>query len=213
MSTSHAAEFAASRATLWPDRPWGDEDVRFGRARLFNTSVLVCYRAHTEEWKRRQHVGAGAVLSIGVLDFLMELPADSPVPVAALARRDRQMLRTLPHGTVDVANGHVTRRFVPAVTPLLVIVQAREWERGLRYASRFGAYLPRAVAVRALPDDADAAILEASYYGIGVFVHSGPQVREVVPPEEVLDWEPTPAWWWFCESVYRQVADTAHESS
>lgn len=63
------------------------------------------------------------------------------------------------------------------------------------------------LVVRELPPNADVALAEASWYGIGVAV--GPQAAPttVVEPEPIADWQPTAAWWHFCERVYLHTLD------
>lgn len=207
MNPSPAAVFKAS-APLWAATQPGEADVHVGKIRAFDTSAWLFYRCHASEWARRADAGAGALESLAVLDFLMELPEGLPVPISGLPTRDRLMLRQVPPTAVHVANGFATRLFAPAVTPLLAVVQARDWSDGLESASRFAPYCSRAVLVRDLPEGESAALFDASFYGIGVFASDGRDARMVVRPEELPDWQPTPAWWLFCERMYRQLSAT-----
>lgn len=204
MTASAAAVLNAS-ASLWAAPPHGQADVRFGRIRAFDTSAWLFYRPNASEWRRRAAVSAGSVEFLAVLDFLMELPEGLAVPVASLPARDRRMLRELPAWAVRVADGSVTRLFAPAVTPLLAVVHGRQWDDALNRASRFAAYCPRAVLVRDLPPEGSAALFDAAFYGIGVFVSDGREARMLLNPEQLPDWQPTTAWWLFCERMYRQL--------
>ena len=151
--------------------------------------------------------------SLAVLDALMELPEGLSVPISGLPQRDRQMLREMPRATVHIGEGFVTRLFAPAVTPLLAVVSGRGWSDGLERASRFAPYCARAVVVSALPQDEATALFNASFYGIGVFESDGHEATMVVSPEDLPDWQPSPAWWLFCERMYRQLSRSAVKSS
>jgi hypothetical protein len=185
-----------------PPRYAPTENVGVGRVHLFGTEAWIAYRRDDDEWRRRGD--SPPILALDVLDALMTLPAGLEVPVAAVARADQRLLRELPPGSLDWSATTVTRHVVPALMPLLAMVRSTGWLEGLRAASRFAAYCPRLVLVSAVP--AEWELAQAAVYGIGVAVADDtgdPQI--VVEPEQLLDRQPTPAWWWFTEEIYQQV--------
>src|SRR2546421_201637 len=78
--------------------------------------------------------------------------------------------------------------------------------KGLRAASRFAMYCRRLLVIPELPPNQEVALAEASFYGIGVALRRNGTVTMVLEPEPFTDWQPTAAWWWFTEEVYRGAA-------
>jgi hypothetical protein len=186
-------------------RPASD-GVQVARARVLGTSAWIAFRVDRPEMERRSACGLGGVLAWDLLDTLMELPAGLPVPAAALSVSARHRVRAAPAGVARVAGGQVIRDLVPPVTPLLAVVAARDWAGGLARASRFAPYCRRLATGPVLPPGGDV-LRTAARLGIGVAVRSGARAAEVVlEPEPVHDWQPTTAWWRFCEAVYGQAA-------
>ena len=90
--------------------------------------------------------------------------------------------------------------------PLLAVVSSRNWRHSLGAASRFACYCQRIAVVPPLGEDTAEALASAKEFGIGLAVSRAPSAGVLVEPEPVTDWEPTPAWWWLCEDIYRQAA-------
>jgi hypothetical protein len=192
----------------WP-RPARD-DVQVTRARVLGTRAWIAFRYDRPEACRRAAGGLGAVLGWELLDTLMDLPAGLPVPAAALTLPARRRVTRAPAGVAHVSDGHITRDLVPAVMPLLAIVTAGDWADGLTRASRFASYCRRMVVGPGLPPGGEA-LRTAARLGIGAAVRSGQGPAEVVlEPEPVADWQPTTAWWRFCEAIYGQAPLRAH---
>jgi hypothetical protein len=181
------------------------DDVEVTRVRMLDTWAWAACRHDQVEVQRRQSWGLGAVLGWGLLDTLMELPSGLPVPVSTLTWPARRRVAGAPAGVVRICGTEVTRELVPAVMPLLVIVTARDWMDGLTRASRFAPYTRRMVLGRGLP--VEAHILDtAARLGIGMAVQDGRHGTHVaLEPEPVLGWQPTTAWWRFCEVIYGQA--------
>lgn len=196
----------AALVSFTGDIPYAvDVQVRVGRVRAFGTRVWMVYRRDEAEWRRRRRHGLGAVVELDVLDVLMDLPAGMAVPLRSLQASERRLLRRAPVGVVRHRTDAVIRQLVPAVKPLLAIVPARDWQSGAEAASRFAVYCPRMVVLSQLPNDMDAVVSEASWYGIGVAMgHSG-STEIVSEPEQLTDWQPTPAGWAFSENLYGQL--------
>lgn len=180
------------------------DDVSVGRIQMFGTQARIAYQRDEDEWRRRQG-DTSPILALDALDILMDLPVGIPVPAAELAPANQRLLRRLPPGSLDWSATAVTRQVRPPLMPILATVCPTRWLDGLRAASRFAAYCPRLVIVSSMPTAPDA-LTEAAVYGIGVAVADGTgDLQVVVEPEPLHDWQPTPAWWWFTEEIYRQV--------
>ncbi|ALG10211.1 hypothetical protein AOZ06_27940 [Kibdelosporangium phytohabitans] len=170
--------------------------------RIFNTDATIVHTTHEGEHVRRQAIGLGHVNSLALLDVLMDLPVGTPVPISSVDTPNLRVLRKAPGGVVRVAGSAVTRLLMPVVTPVLAVVYASGWRDGLADASEFASYLPRMFVVDELPGNSDEALAEASWYGIGVAVGPPSAPAIVLEPEPLPDWQPTAAWWRFCERVY-----------
>jgi hypothetical protein len=185
-------------------------DVQVARVLIFDTSAWIAFRYDQAEAARRAESGLGAVPAWDVLDTLMDLPAGLPVPVVALSQSARRRLGRAPAGVTHIDSGEVIRDLVPAVTPLLAVIIARDWASGLARASRFAPYCRRMVVGQELTGAGGEIVRTASRLGIGVAVRSGPGAADVLlEPEPVTDWQPTTAWWRFCEVVYGHAARAA----
>ncbi|GAA3348898.1 hypothetical protein GCM10020358_69100 [Amorphoplanes nipponensis] len=186
-----------------------DHEIGVARVRLFGTRAWVAYRPdHHQQQLRRTHP-IGPVPALDLLDTLLGLPLEQPVPVAALAPAAQRRLRRLPEGMVTWSSTSVTRRFAPPVMPLLAMVQGPDWAKSLRAASRFAMYCERLMVVPELPADEQVALAEASFYGVGVALRQGESLTVVLEPEKFTDWQPTAAWWWFTEEVSRGAEPNA----
>jgi hypothetical protein len=183
------------------------EDVQVTRAVVLDTSAWIVFRYDRAEAGRRAACGLGSVLGWDMLDTLMDLPAGLPVPAAALARPARRRVFGAPAGVVRISGGQVIRDLVPAVTPMLAIITDRDWAGGLVRASRFAPYCRRMVVG---PRPTGEVLRTAERLGIGVAVRCGAGAADVVlEPEPVEDWQPTTAWWRFCEVIYGHAATAA----
>lgn len=180
--------------------------------RIFDTSATIAHRTDDVEHDRRCEQGVGHVDSMELLDALMGLPARAAVPLSSMSSSSLGVLRRSPRGIVRFTSSSVTRLAVPPVTPVLAIVHSARWRDGLERASRYAAYCPRMLVVRELPANADEALAEASWYGIGVAVGPRSAPTTVLEPEPLADWQPTVAWWRFCERVYRHMLEVRTHS-
>jgi hypothetical protein len=141
-----------------------------------------------------------------LLDLLLSLPHEYPVPCGSLTGRERHLLRSMPAGTVESRNGTVIRRAAVPLTVELAAVRSYDWRRGLDQASLFAPFCSRAVVLGRVPDDADALLAEAAYYGVGVVVAEAGEVRVLADPEPFSRQNHKTAGWWFAEAVYAQVS-------
>lgn len=185
--------------------PVGQDDAT--PVRVFGTSATIAHSTDHAERDRRCRAGLGHLDSLELLDALMELPTHTPLPWSSLSSSTAGILRRAPSGAVRSTRSSVTRLAVPVVTPALAVVYAAEWRQGLARASQFAAYCPRMFVVPGLPATAVEVLSEASWYGVGVAVGNRLTPTVVLEPEPVTAWQPTVAWWRFCERVYRHCGD------
>jgi hypothetical protein len=176
------------------------DDVHVARARVLDTSAWFAFRYDPAEAARRAGYQLGPVLAWDLLDVLMDLPTGLAVPVRALHQQASAQLRRAPAGIVRFDEGHVIRDLVPAVSPLLVVVCARGWKAGMIRASRFAPYCRRIVVGPA--GGATEALAVAARLGIGVAARADGPAQVLLEPQPVRDWQPTTAWWRFCEAIY-----------
>ncbi|MDI5979854.1 hypothetical protein [Amycolatopsis magusensis] len=177
------------------------------RVRIFDTTAMIVHRRDDVEHERRRRTGLADLRSMELLDVLMDLPARVAVPRSSLSPAVLRVLHQAPAGVVRIDNESVTRLVSPAVTPVLAVVYASRWRDGLERASEFASYVPRMFVVPDMPPNAPEALAEASFYGVGVAVGPRSAPTTELEPEPLSDWQPTTAWWWFCEQVYRFTTD------
>jgi hypothetical protein len=171
--------------------------------------TTVMYRLDAGESRRRRETGLGAITRMDLLDLLLSLPHECPVPYGSLTVRERHLLRSMPAGSVESRNGKLIRRAVVPLTVELAALRAYDWRRGLDRASLLAPFCSRAVILRRVPDDVDALLAEAAYYGIGVVVAEAGEVRVLADPEPFSKQSHKAAGWWFAEEVYAQVSGSA----
>jgi hypothetical protein len=180
-------------------------EVQVTRALVLETSAWIAFRCDRSEVARRAFCGLGSVVAWDLLDTLMDLPAGLPVPAAELGQAARGLVYRAPPGVARLDDCQVIRDLVPALTPVLAMVTARDWAEGLMRASRFAPYCRRMVVSSGRPPGAKV-LQTAARHGIGVGVRNGTTAEMLQDPQPVADWQPTTAWWRFCEVVYGHAA-------
>ncbi|MDQ3403890.1 MAG: hypothetical protein M3548_10910 [Actinomycetota bacterium] len=183
----------------------GAAQATWTKVTMFDTPAWLAHQVDLDERDRRQEVGMGAVQALDLLDILMNLPAGMPVPLRSLGRDTRQAFGRMPRGAVDLSDTAAVRRVVPLAYPSLAVVISSRWHDGLVRASRFAAYCQRMTLLRTMPDDARAAMDLATRYGIGLAVLGETDIDVLVEPQPLADWQPTPAWWWFSETIFHHM--------
>ncbi|GAB2840869.1 hypothetical protein GCM10027176_50880 [Actinoallomurus bryophytorum] len=176
------------------------------RVVLQGVPAVFSYRLEAEAGRRRR-AGLGAITSPDILQFLLGLPVGVPVPLAALTRPERSVLRSAADGALLVEDQCVIRLAEPPVAVGLAMVPVRAWRRGLEHAGRFAPFCSRAMVLRRPPRDLEVLRMEADFYGIGVVIAGeGAEPPElVVPPAPFHRNRFTAAGWLFLEETYRQV--------
>ncbi|MGW7446735.1 hypothetical protein [Kitasatospora sp. NPDC054795] len=171
---------------------------------VLGVRALLLYRIDEREHRRREAVGAEQLDRIAVLECLLGLPVDLPVPVGSLPQQVE--VRHLPHGAVESDTELVTRRAVRPLAVDLAVVSATDWRQGLERAGRFAPFCRRAVLLRRPPcAGLDEILTEAAFYGIGVFVHEQDGIRMALQPEAYRPLRHTAAAWHFVEELYGRL--------
>jgi hypothetical protein len=97
----------------------------------------------------------------------------------------------------------VTRLACPAVKVEMVVVRARDWERGVYWASQFGPFCRRALVLPSMPaDDGDRLLLEAAIFGVGVIIQGQAEGGWLVPPALFRPQRASSGQWLFQERAY-----------
>ncbi|MCC9708233.1 hypothetical protein E4N62_25015 [Streptomyces sp. MNU76] len=156
------------------------------------------------EHARRQQAGLGHITDshCALLDTLMVLPADDPVPVDDLTERQQRDVRRAPAGILDLTPDLVTRHAIRPCRVDLATVHATCTRASIGRASSYAPICSRAI-VTPTPPRRDYLLYEADFWGIGVLLDHGNGEREtLVAPRP---WRPkrhTPAAWRFAELAY-----------
>ncbi|WP_063748995.1 hypothetical protein [Streptomyces sp. NRRL B-24484] len=173
---------------------------------VLGTRALVLHRIDAAEHARRRTADAERLDGFAALECLLALPVDLPVPVDSLGSRERAVLRRLPRGAAEFDGGTVTRRAVRPLAVDLAVVRAADWRTGLERAGRFAPFCSRAVLLDRLPGpELDAAVMDASFYGIGVLLSGPDGIRSVLAPAEYRPQRHTAAAWHFAEGLYERL--------
>lgn len=172
---------------------------------VLGVTAVVAYRRDVCEHRRRREAGTGALRRIDVLELLMGLPEGEPVPIASLGEVERRALKAMPPGVVVRQDGNVIRRAIEPVRVALAVVPARGWDSALEKVERFTPFCARAVLVEGTLRRRADALMQADFYGIGLWIASGDGVDVLVPPRPFVRKRYTAAGWRFAEDVYRQL--------
>jgi len=99
-------------------------DAQVALVRVLGRPTAVMYRSDAGESRRRRETGLVAITRMDLLDLLLSLPCEWPVPCRSLTGRERRLLRSLPAGSIEIGNGTVIRRAVVPLTVELAAVRA-----------------------------------------------------------------------------------------
>lgn len=181
-------------------------DSELALVNVLGAQALIAYRADERERRRRALARAGALLRPEVLELLMSLPLDEPVPVASLTPAERRTLVRTPRGAVSRQEDTVVRHAVHPVRLDLAVVPGRGWESALERAGRFAPFCARAILVDGPLRRRQEAMVQADFYGIGLLAARGDGVEVVVAPRPFVRKRLTAAGWQFLEEVSRQLS-------
>ncbi|MFG1941332.1 hypothetical protein [Nonomuraea sp. NPDC048826] len=188
-------------------RPGGlvPADSQIALVNVLGSQALIAYQLDEQERRRRALARAEALLRPEVLDFLMSLPLDQPVPLASLTPAEQRMLARIPRGAVSRQDQGIVRHAVHPLRLDLAVVPARGWESALERVGRFTPFCARAILVEGPLRRREDAILQTDFYGIGLLATRGDDVEVVVPPRPFVRKRFTVAAWQFLEEVSQQL--------
>ncbi|MCY0933979.1 hypothetical protein [Streptomyces sp. H34-S4] len=180
-------------------------EAKLALVEAFGTEAVVAYRYDVRERERRAAGGMPPLTRPDVLNLLMALPLDAPVPASSLSERERRVLRVSPKGAVVRGNGLVTRRASQPVHIDMAFVPGRSWESAMEKAERFTPFCSRTVVVDGVLRRKVDAVMRADFYGIGLLTVQGDRVEVLVPPRPFVRRRHTVSGWKFLEDVHRQL--------
>lgn len=201
------------RDLICPGRP---EWARLMPARLLGRHVEAIVTHVADEHARRRACGLGALEDSALLRVLFDLPVGEPVPSSRLSRWDRSVLSRSPVGAVETSHGAVTRLACPAVKVEMVAVRARNWERGIYWASQFGPFCQRTLVLSSMPTadrDRDLLLVESRMFGIGVIISGQADEGWLVPPAPFRPRRASSGQWLFHERAYAAIRQSDLSSS
>lgn len=160
-----------------------------------------------DEIERRAEAGIGGILDERLLEALLVLPVDIPVPAEALDADTQRELSAAPPGCVDFVGHTVVRRAVSPIRVLSAGVCAATWSDGLRQAGQFASYCERYAVLTGPAEDIDHAAMEANFYGIGLatLTRGSESLRWIVRPASFRATRETVASWHFAESAFEAM--------
>ncbi|MFF5211071.1 hypothetical protein [Streptosporangium sp. NPDC000396] len=180
-------------------------DSQIAMVNVLGSQALIAYRVDERERRRRALARAELLLRPEVLELLMSLPLDEPVPLASLTPAERRMLARVPRGAVSRQESAVVRHAVQPIRLDLAVVPGRGWESALERAGRFAPFCARAILVDGPLRRRQEAMLQTDFYGIGLLIARGERVEVLVPPRPFVRKRFTAAGWLFLEEVSRQL--------
>jgi hypothetical protein len=159
-------------------------------------------RIDEHEHRRRAACGLTAVLSVPMLDRLLNLPLHEYVSWSDLTATELKMLRKAPAGVVEFTPSGVRRVVTPVDDVDLMIVSTSSWRSGLRKAGSFAPFSRRLLLLPRAPKDLRARLWEADFFGIGVGVGTVTGFDEVLAPAPWSRHYFRAAGWLFRENAY-----------
>jgi hypothetical protein len=176
--------------------------------RLLGRNVGAVVTPFEDEQRRRTACGLGAITDSALLRVLFELPPGIPVPSRQLSGWERGVLARSPHGAVERRRGTITRLACQPVKVELVVVRSREWRSGIYWASQYGPFCRRVLALSSMPSehrDLESLQLEARLYGIGVVSTQHVTDGWLVPPAPFKPKRFSSGQWLFHERAHAEM--------
>lgn len=180
-------------------------DSQIALVKALGSQALIAYQVDERERRRRALARAESLLRPEVLELLMSLPLDEPVPLASLTPAEQRMLARVPRGAVSRRENAVVRHAMQPIRLDLAVVPGRGWESALERAGRFAPFCARAILVDGPLRHRQEAMLQTDFYGIGLLIARGDGVEVLVPPRPFVHKRFTAAGWQFLEEVSRQL--------
>jgi hypothetical protein len=176
--------------------------------KLAGRNVGAVVSSFEDEQERRADCGLGAIIDSALLRVLFQLPHGIPVPSRHLSSWERRVLARSPLGVAERRRGTVTRIACSPVKVELVVVRSRNWRCGIYWASQYGPFCRRVLALPSMPsdrDDVEALELEARIYGIGVVSTQHVKDGWLIPPAPFKPKRFSSGQWLFQERAYAEM--------
>ena len=181
-----------------------------GAARVSGGTGDALVELHEAEHQRRLAVGLCAVTDLGLLDRLLALPPGELVRWDDLNPDDGRRFRAAPEGVVECTSPGVRRVLTYPVSVPMVLVRSRSWRRGLQRASAFEPFAQRVLLLEGADRDLYQLTWEADVLGVGVWIHDGRALQEVVAPAPWRQLYVKAAAWRFRERAYQGLVNAMH---
>lgn len=170
--------------------------------RLRGLDVEVEVEVDAGELAARERQG----LSLDGLDHahlgaLLALPRWETAQLADLPAAAQTFVRRHPELVERSGDGLVRRRVGPPLWVELVTLPTPRWQDGLKLVGRFAPYSARRLSLSAEPEDVGDLCVQATYWGVGVRIADGGEVRDLVQPESFVPHRYTGASWAFAEQA------------
>jgi hypothetical protein len=180
--------------------------VRGGAVRPTGLTADALVAIDVAEHERRRAVECEAVTNRRVLNALLDLPLDAPIPIGVIDPDHTAALAELaPPGTVEWRGREVIRQLRPAAFVVAVLVDGRGWRRPLRRAAGYAQGYAQAVVMHdRRPRGFDTKAWEANFCGVGVWIRNRAGVEELLPPATFRPRRIGTTWWRFHETAYRR---------
>lgn len=166
--------------------------------------VLLAVHVDESEHCRRASVQLGAITDRELLTALWELPAGLEISASALPGWTVDRLQNVPTAVVAECGDYLVRTARPAVRISGALAIGQRFDSVLRRVGQVSALAPMAVIVRRAIDPADAGLLNAQLFGVGVGTALGGVIARVVEAAPVVP-TPGPYLWWIAELAYEQL--------
>ena len=199
---SHEGPVRSASTRLLPD------GAQAAAVRVRGAEALVFHRLDHAEHARREEAKAGWLDEFRPLEMLVNLPVGMRVPRASLGAQLRPEIRLLPAGAAVYDRVSVTRLAVRPLRVDLVVARAPSWRSGMDLASQFAPFARRAMLLEKVPRNIDELLMEADFYGVGVFMARRNGVEMLVEPGEHRMLRYTTAAWRFTEQIYRAIMES-----
>jgi hypothetical protein len=183
------------------------------QVRLLGREVGAVVAPVADEWRRRADCGLGPLDDPALLRVLFELPVGVGVSSRTVGRWERGVLAASPPGAVERGPGTFTRLACPAVKVEMVVVRARDWRRGIWWASQYGPFCRRVLVLPSLPsdDERESLELEARLYGIGVVSSREAADGWLVSPAPFRQQRLSSGHWLFQERAYAAMMASGYQ--
>ena len=166
--------------------------------------VLLTVHVDEPEHARRTAVRLGAITDRELLTALWELPAGLELSASALPGWTVDRLQNVPAVVVAERGDSLVRAARPPVRISGALAIGRQFDSVLRRVGQVSALAPMAVVVQRAIDPADAGLLDAQLFGVGVGTALGGVVTLLVEAAPVVP-TPGPYLWWIAELAYEQL--------